>query len=75
MTHEDRRAFMRKLAKGTVYAAPVVFSMAAPLDLLGQGGSSDKGGGMDMDKDTMTTFVPPPPGNQGVSPGPPGGGG
>jgi hypothetical protein len=41
MSQEDRRAFLKKLAKGTVYAAPVVHSLAAPLDLVGQGKSSE----------------------------------
>lgn len=74
MTTDDRRAFLKKLAKGAAYSAPVVYSMAAPLGLSGQGGSSGKGGGMDMDKDTMggTTFVPPPPGSGGATTPPPG---
>ena len=41
MANEDRRAFLKKLARGTAYAAPVVYSMAAPLDLVGQGKSSE----------------------------------
>jgi hypothetical protein len=40
MSNEDRREFLKKLAKGTAYAAPVVHSLAAPLDLVGQGSSS-----------------------------------
>ena len=63
MTQVDRRAFLRKLAKGAAYTAPVVYTMAAPVDLIGQGKSSGKGGGMDMVKDTSggaTQFVPPP---------------
>ena len=40
MSREDRREFIKKLAKGTAYAAPVVHSLAAPLDLVGQGQSS-----------------------------------
>ena len=73
MTQVNRRAFLRKLAKGAAYSAPVVYSMAAPVDLLGQGQSSGKGGGQDMSKSTgssssgMTVTVPPP-GNR-----PPGG--
>ena len=63
MAQENRRAFLRKLAKGAAYSAPVVYSMAAPVDLLGQGQSSGKGGGKDMDKNPrsgMTLAVPPP---------------
>ncbi len=40
MTKEDRRAFLRRLAKGAVYAAPVIHSMAAPLEAVGQGKST-----------------------------------
>jgi hypothetical protein len=36
----NRRAFLRVLAAGAVYAAPVIASVAAPVDLLGQGQSS-----------------------------------
>lgn len=69
MAQENRRAFLRKLAKGAAYSAPVVYSMAAPVDLLGQGMSSGKGGGKDMDKTPMSgmTLAVPPPGS--VPPG------
>lgn len=30
MSDQDRRAFLRKIAKGAVYVAPVVYSMALP---------------------------------------------
>jgi len=68
MTQVDRRAFLRKMAKGVAYTAPVVYSMAAPLDLMGQGSSSGKGGA-DMDKTTTSgqTVTVPPPGS--VPPG------
>ena len=66
MTQVDRRAFLRKLAKSAAYTAPVVYSMAAPVDLLGQGMSSGKGGGKDMDKSSMggSTYSVPPPGSR-----------
>ena len=69
MTQVNRRAFLKKLAKGAVYSAPVVYSMAAPVDLLGQGMSSGKGMGMGMDKNTMggMALAVPPPGS--VPPG------
>jgi hypothetical protein len=69
MTQVNRRAFLKKLAKGAAYSAPVVYSMAAPVDLLGQGMSSGKGGGKDMTKSTTggTTLAVPPPGS--VPPG------
>ena len=68
MNTDDRRAFLKKLAKGAAYSAPVVYTMAAPLHLSGQGDSSGKGGGKDMDKTSSsgTTFVPPPPGSETV---------
>ena len=67
MTETDRRAFLRKLAATAAYSAPVVYSMAAPMDIVaqqsgkgsvkghqGHGGDKGKGGG--------ATFVVPPPG-------------
>lgn len=30
----DRREFLKKLAKGTVYGAPVIYTMATPRDLM-----------------------------------------
>lgn len=63
MSQTDRRAFLRKLAKSAAYSAPVVYSMAAPLDLIGQGKSSGKGGDMKKGGGSAggnTQFVPPP---------------
>ena len=73
MSQEDRRAFLKKLAKGTVYAAPVVHSLAAPLDLVGQGKSSEhkhqgmlgataSPGGSSLTQ--QTDIGAPPPGQQ-----------
>jgi len=72
MTQADRREFLRKLAKGVAYSAPVVYSMAAPMDLVAQSGKggaqgSAKGHGKDLSDQTkgqsgMTSFVPPPGG-------------
>lgn len=80
MTQADRREFLRKLAGGVAYTAPVVYSMAAPMDVVAQSGKggaqgSAKGHGKDWTDQTkgnsgMTSFVPAPPGG-----GPPGGGG
>ena len=42
MKDEDRREFLKKLAKSAVYTAPVVYSLAAPIELVGQGMSSQK---------------------------------
>lgn len=41
MSSDDRREFLKKLAKTAIYSAPVVHSFAAPVDLLGQGKSSE----------------------------------
>jgi hypothetical protein len=77
MTEEDRRAFLRKLAGTAAYTAPVVYSMAAPMDIVAQ--QTGKGQGSVKKKDWgddprgtsgMTSFVPPPPGSR-----PPGSGG
>jgi len=43
MNAEDRRSFLKRLAKSAAYAAPVIQSFAAPADLVGQGQSSGKG--------------------------------
>jgi hypothetical protein len=40
MTDQDRREFLKKLAKTAAYAAPVVYSLAAPVELIGEGMSS-----------------------------------
>ncbi len=40
MTDENRREFMKKLAKGVAYVAPTIVSVTAPASLAGQGGSS-----------------------------------
>jgi len=61
----DRREFLKKLAKGAVYAAPVVYSIAAPVDLVGQGKGSQH-------MHTTATTATPPPG-QNAFPPPPGG--
>lgn len=68
MWSEDRRAFIKKLAQGTAYAAPVVHSLAAPLDLVGQGKSSEHkketGAGTTAGQESpqTTSPFPPPPG-------------
>lgn len=41
----SRREFLKKVAAGTAYAAPVIHSVAAPERLSAQG-TSPKGGGM-----------------------------
>ena len=72
MTLADRREFLRKLASGVAYSAPVVYSMAAPMDVVAQSGKgnaqgSAKGHGKDWTDETkgnsgMTSFVQPPGG-------------
>ncbi len=39
MSDSDRREFLKKLAKTAVYSAPVIASLAAPIELVGQGQS------------------------------------
>ena len=49
MHDDERREFLKKLAKSAVYAAPVIKSFAVPAELLGQGMASGMmmmGGGM-----------------------------
>jgi hypothetical protein len=70
MARADRREFLRKLASGVAYTAPIVYSMAAPMDVVAQSGKgmsqgSVKGHGKDWTGDSkgnsgMTSFVPPP---------------
>jgi len=40
MNDQDRREFLKQLAKTAAYTAPVVYSLAAPVELAGQGKSS-----------------------------------
>jgi len=47
MNDQDRREFLKKLAKTAAYTAPVVYSLAAPIELLGLV-KGDKSGGMGM---------------------------
>lgn len=71
MAQENRRAFLRKLAKGAAYTAPVVCSMAAPVDLIGQGKGKSSGKGKwwmrDDDDQGSSTYSVPAPGS--VPPG------
>lgn len=66
---DDRREFIKKLAKGAVYAAPAVMTMTAPAYLAGaqHGKSSQKkmnGGGKGKSslRAQPREFPPPPPG-------------
>ncbi|MCZ6915770.1 MAG: hypothetical protein O7I93_03245 [Gemmatimonadetes bacterium] len=63
MRSHDRREFLKKLATGAVYTAPVMVSLAAPPALAGQGMPSmmDMGGGGGMNMPDPV-FGPPPPG-------------
>ena len=72
MTDQDRREFLEKLAKTAVYTAPVVYSLAAPTELIGLV-KGDKSGGMDMGMAAPATTEPtggdapwdrPPPGQR-----------
>ncbi len=69
MSSEDRRAFIKKLAQGTAYATPVVHSLAAPLDLVGQGKGSEHKKEWQAEAPASqeslqgTSPFPPPPGD------------
>ena len=45
MPDPKRREFLKQLTKSTVYVAPVIYTIAAPLELIGQGMSSQHKGG------------------------------
>lgn len=71
MTVPDRREFLKRLAAGTAYVAPVVYSLAAPVELGGQaptGKGHGGGGGHGMaaaatqDVGTPPPWQQPPPG-------------
>ncbi len=68
MTQANRREFLRKLAGGVAYSAPLVYSMAAPMDVVAQSGKGWKasgkgkghGQGNGQGNSGMTSFVSPP---------------
>ena len=68
MTDEDRREFMKKLAKGVAYVAPTIVSVTAPASLAGQGmGSQHKhmnghGHGHQSSLRSPPPWKAPPPG-------------
>ena len=75
MTSENRREFLKQLARGAAYVAPVVISVAAPPGLAGQGKSSQHkpGGGANLQaapgQQPGESLGGPPPG--GPPPGQP----
>ena len=71
MNDQDRREFLKKLAKTAAYTAPVVYSLAAPIELVGL--VKDAMSGMDMGMAAPATTEPtggdapwdrPPPGQR-----------
>ena len=67
MTDQDRREFLKKLAKTAVYTAPVVYSLAAPIELVGGGVSSQKKMVAPATQQPSTADAPwdrPPPGQR-----------
>ncbi|MGD2136183.1 MAG: twin-arginine translocation signal domain-containing protein, partial [Gemmatimonadales bacterium] len=56
MGEQDRRDFLKRLAKAAAYAAPVVHSLAAPADVLGQAWTEHhpKSSGFDQQQPTTT---------------------
>ena len=51
MTEQSRRDFLRQLATGTAYAAPVVATLVAPTSASGQGMNKPSPKDMDMGMD------------------------
>jgi hypothetical protein len=68
MTEERRREFLKRLAKGAVYAAPVIRTMSAPLEVVAQGQSTshknDHGGHWSGSSAGGSGLGGPPPGTQ-----------
>ncbi len=64
MLDAERREFLKKLAKSAVYAAPVIQTIVAPIELFGQGMGSPMGMGMGMGMGAPAAPAPwdePPP--------------
>ena len=64
MLDAERREFLKKLAKSAVYAAPVIHTIASPIELFSQGMGSPMGMGMGMGMGGMAAPAPwdePPP--------------
>jgi hypothetical protein len=77
MTDDTRREFLTRLAKTAAYSAPVVLSLAAPVELVAQGSSSVHKGMMASAFDSEPTskqpdndapWNEPPPGDRLESP-------
>lgn len=52
MAGQDRREFLKAVARSMTYTAPLVYSLTAPIELVGQGKASKHkpgGGGMGME--------------------------
>ena len=64
MLDAERREFLKKLAKSAIYAAPVIHTIAAPIELFSQGMGSPMGMGMGMGMGAPAAPAPwnePPP--------------
>lgn len=85
MTEQDRREFLKKLAKSAAYSTPVIYSLATPVELAGQGKGSQhkhqKAAAFQPEQQSTTErdapWREPPPGAQppGGTGQPPGGAG
>lgn len=75
MTEQDRRDFLKRLAKAAVYAAPVVHSLAAPADVLGQSWTEHhpKTSGLEQQPQQQPTTTTQPGGEAPWQREPPGG--
>ncbi len=71
MTDQSRREFLKKLARGSLYTAPVVATLVTPRSVSGSGKgkggmSSGMSGGMGMGQQRQLPDAPwfkPPPGH------------
>jgi hypothetical protein len=72
MTNKSRREFLKKLARGSLYAAPVVATLVTPQSLSARWGmGSGKGGGMGKGMQVRqlpdAPWFKPPPGQPPAS--------
>jgi hypothetical protein len=70
---DGRREFLKKMAQGTVYAVPLIYSLTAPRGLAGQGGDTmEKGTSTGKNKHEHTNMQTIEDlGTSGFSPAPP----
>lgn len=70
MNPEDRREFIKKIAKGMVYSAPVIASLAAPKPVMASHKASHNPGGGGGGKPSAPAAAPVNPSSPGAIPPP-----